>query len=270
MTGPRHAFSAYCRYVGASMRGQLQYRASTAMLALGHLAATATEFLAIWALFERFGTLQGWALAEIALLYGMTNVAFAIAEAFGRGFDVFDEMVRTGEFDRVLLRPLGTALQVGATHLQLLRAGRLVQGAVVLVWAVRALALDWGAAEVTLLAAAIAAGSCIFVGLFVLQATLAFWTVESLEIVNTVTYGGVETTQYPLPIYDRWLRRLFIVAIPLACATYYPALALLGRADPLGAPGWLAWIAPAVGPIFLLASLRIWRVGVRHYRSTGS
>jgi ABC-2 type transport system permease protein len=270
MTGLGQAIGAYCRHVGASVRGQLQYRASTVMLALGQLVATAIEFVAIWALFERFGTLRGWTLAEIALLYGMTNVAFALAEAFGRGFDVFDQMVRTGEFDRLLLRPLGTALQVGATHLQLARAGRLVQGAVVLAWAARALAVDWGAVEAALLGAAIAAGTCIFVGLFVLQATVAFWTIEGLEIANTVTYGGVATTQYPLPIYDPWLRKLFVAVVPLACASYFPALALLGRSDPLGAPDWLPWIAPAIGPLFLFASLRIWRLGVRHYRSTGS
>lgn len=209
-------------------------------------------------------------LTEVALLYGMANVGFAIAEAFGRGFDMFAAMVKSGDFDRLLLRPLGTALQVGASQVQLMRIGRLTQGAAVLGWAAWTLGLDWGVAEVALLVAAIASGACMFVGLFVLQATLAFWTIDRLEIVNTVTYGGVETTQFPLPIYDRWLRWLFIAVIPLACATYFPALALLGRSDPLGAPAWVPWIAPAIGPPFLVLALWIWRFGVRHYRSTGS
>ena len=38
-----------------------------------------------------------------------------------------------------------------------------------------------------------------------LQATLAFWTVDSLEVAKTLTYGGVEAGQYPLDIYARWL-----------------------------------------------------------------
>ena len=42
------------------------------------------------------------------------------------------------------------------------------------------------------------------------------------------------------------------------------------RPDPLGTPSWLSWAAPAVGPVFLLVALRVWNVGVRHYRSTGS
>ena len=39
---------------------------------------------------------------------------------------------------------------------------------------------------------AVAGGVALFVGILVLQATLAFWTVESLEIVNVLTYGGVQ------------------------------------------------------------------------------
>ena len=51
---------------------------------------------------------------------------------------------------------------------------------------------------------------------------------------------------------------------------YFPALALMGRADPLGTPPILHWLAPAVGFVFLAVCLRIWRFGVRRYRSTGS
>ena len=81
-------------------------------------------------------------------------------------------------------------------------------------------------------AAAVAGGACLFSGIFVLQATMAFWTTESLEILNTLTYGGVETAQYPVWIYRPWFRRFFTMVIPLACINYFPALAILGRADP--------------------------------------
>jgi ABC-2 type transport system permease protein len=58
--------------------------------------------------------------------------------------------------------------------------------------------------------------------------------------------------------------------VPMACITYFPALAILGRPDPLGTPHWLQSLAPLVGLVFLLVALRVWQVGVRHYRSTGS
>tara|TARA_Y100000588_G_scaffold334670_1_gene374283 strand:+ start:239 stop:505 length:267 start_codon:yes stop_codon:yes gene_type:complete len=88
--------------------------------------------------------------------------------------------------------------------------------------------------------------------------------------MNTVTYGGVETTQYPLVIYRPWFRRFFTYVIPLACISYYPALVLLGRPDELGSSPLFQWLAPAVGFFFLLICLQIWEFGVYHYRSTGS
>jgi ABC-2 type transport system permease protein len=270
MSGLFHRIAILREYLAASVRSQLQYRASAVMLAIGHMITTGIEFVAIWALFDRFGQIEGWTLAEIAVLYGLASVSFAFAEAFGRGFSNFGAQVKSGDFDRVLLRPLGTALQVGAAEVQLLRIGRCLQGAIVFVWGIAALDVAWGPAHLALFAVALVSAFCIFLGIFVLQATLAFWTVESLEIFATITYGGVETTQFPLTIYDRWLRWLFIAVVPLGCATYFPALALLGRADPLGAPAWVSWCAPAIGPLFLVVALRIWEVGVRHYRSTGS
>jgi ABC-2 type transport system permease protein len=260
----------YRRYLGISIRSQMQYRASFAMQSLGQLVVTGMEFLAIWSLFARFEQIQGWRLAEVALFYGMVNVAFAIADATSRGFDTFAGMVKSGEFDRLLLRPRSTALQLAGRHFWLSRIGRFSQGLVVLIWATAALDVAWSPAKVLLLIAAIFGGVCLFYGLIVLQATLAFWTTESLEMVNTVTYGGVETAQYPLSIYHEWFRRFFLFVIPLGCVNYFPALAILDRPDALGAPSFVPWLAPAVGAVFLVIALQIWRFGVRHYRSTGS
>jgi len=266
-----NAARLYLRYVGVSVRGQMQYRASFLMLALGQFLVTGMEIVGIWALFARFKSLGGWRLEEVALFYGLIHVAFAIAEGAGRGFDIFPGMVKSGEFDRLLLRPRSTVFQVAAREVQLMRVGRLAQGLVVLVWAAAALDVQWSAARIALLVFTILGGVCLFAGLFVLSATLAFWTTETLEIFNTVTYGGTETGQYPLSIYKGWFRRFFTFVVPLACVSYFPALAILGRDDPVaGSPVWFRWAAPAVGAAFLALSLLAWRVGVRHYRSTGS
>lgn len=259
----------WARYVALSMRSQLQYRGSTLMLAVGHFLTTGVEFLAIWALFERFGTIRGFGLPEVALLYGMTNVSFALAEMIGRGFKDFDQQVKSGDFDRVLLRPRGTAFQVLAQHLELTRLGRMLQGVAVLGWAMASLDLVRLGPELVLLVGTIVGGACTFAGLFVLQATVAFWTVESLELFAIVTYGGVETAQYPPSIYPEGFRRFFTWVIPLAFLSYVPGLVIMGRPERFG-PEWLAWISPLFGVAFLRVCLRAWQLGVRRYRSTGS
>ncbi|HZJ64384.1 MAG TPA: ABC-2 family transporter protein [Kofleriaceae bacterium] len=264
------ALALYVHYAKVSIRSQLQYRASVVMGTVGVCMITATEFIAVWALFDRFRQLRGWTLPEIALFYGMISISWALCDAVGRGFDAFGAMVKTGGFDRVLLRPRSTVFQLLAQDLVLRRIGRLAQGGAVLGYAIAAGAIDWTPGRVALLTGAIACGVCAFLGLQICQATSTFWTVEGLEVWNAFTHGGLLMSQYPVSIYRSWFRGVFTYAIPLACVNYFPGLAILGRPDPLGTPSVLGWVAPLAGPAFLVVSLQLWRIGVRHYRSTGS
>ena len=265
-----NTLALYLRYLGISLRGQMQYRVSYILQTIGHLLVTAIEFIAIWVLFERFDHLLEWSLADVAVFYGFINVSFALADAFARGFDMFGGMVKSGEFDRILLRPRSTVLQLAGQELTLRRIGRLIQGAAVLAWGCQALELTMTPERVALAVLIVGGNFALFSGLVVVQATMAFWTVETLELMNSFTYGGVHTAQYPMNIYGTWLRRFFTFVVPLAATSYYPVVAFLGRPDPLGAPGWLAWVTPLAGFAFLPISLGFWRFGVRHYTSTGS
>jgi ABC-2 type transport system permease protein len=264
------ALRLYRRYLAISMRAQLQYRASFVMQAIGQLLITGVEFLGIWALFARFGSLAGWSLPEVALCYGLADVTFAIADAAGRGFDLLGGLVKSGDFDRILLRPRSPVLQLMGQELTVIRVGRLAQGLAVLLWASHAAGVAWSPARLLLVAGAIAGGVCLYLGITILQATSVFWTVETLELWNAFSYGGNYASQYPLPIFRRWFRRFLLVVLPLGCVNYLPVVALLGRREPLGVPLVLQWLAPLAGVVFLAVALMVWRGGVRRYTSTGS
>ncbi len=117
--------------------------------------------------------------------------------------------------------------------------------------------LHWGLGEIALAMWAVAAGVALFFGILVLQGAMAFWTVESLEVANIVTYGGVQAAQYPLSLYEKWFRGLLTFVVPLACVAYFPVLVVLGKADPLGTPVWFGVVAPVAGFLFLA----VWRWG---------
>ena len=134
----------YWLYVKLSVRAQLQYRAAFLLAALGQFLITGIEFLGVWALFDRFGRLHSWSLPEVAVFYGLVNCTFACADALSRGFDQFGALyIKTGHFDRLLLRPRSTILQLAGHELALRRIGRFVQGLIVLVWAASVLNVEW-------------------------------------------------------------------------------------------------------------------------------
>jgi ABC-2 type transport system permease protein len=255
----------------ASLRAQMSYPGSFLLEMASQFASTFIGFIGIWALFHRFGQVHGWKLYEVGVFYGVINVTFAVADMMSHGFERFGrEFIRTGDFDRVLLRPRAAALQILGHELQLQPLGRLAQGALVLAISVHSLDVAWGAGNVSLIAFAMAGGVALYVGLMALQATLAFWTVESLELVNIVTYGGAEAAQYPLDIYAGWFRKLLTFVVPVACVSYYPLTVALGRwSGESAAAQWLATLSPLAGFAFLALSLRAWRMGVRRYASAG-
>jgi ABC-2 type transport system permease protein len=245
----------------------MQYRASFWLLSLGQFFVPFSVFAGLYFLFERFGQIQGWSFYEVALSFGIIHMAFAISECFARGFDAFSSLVAGGDFDRLLVRPRSTVVQVMGSKFEFTRIGRLAQSLIVLVWAIASLPIEWTAVKIVTLLLMIVSGVFIFTGIFMLAATLCFWTIQGLEVANIFTDGGREMAQYPLNIYQKWVTRFFTFVIPFGCVNYLPLLYLLDKTEGSGIPYMLA---PIAGILFLIPCLLVWQIGVRHYRSTGS
>jgi viologen exporter family transport system permease protein len=260
----------YRRLVGARVRSQLQYRVSFALSLVGVALITSLDFAAIVVLFSQVDALGEWTVAEVALLYGISCIAFAITDLAIGHLDLLPRMIREGDFDLVLVRPLSTLFQVVSNDFALRRLGKLLQGVAVLVFALASLDLDWTTGRAAMVVVAVVAGVGIFAGIWIGLSTIAFWLIDSLEVANAFTYGGNFVTQYPVNIFGPWLRRLVIFVIPVAFVSYFPALYILGKDDPLGLPRALQFASPAVAVVALAAGGLLWRTAVRRYRSVGA
>lgn len=260
----------YVTLVGARVRGQMQYRVSFGLAVVSQAALTIIEFGTVVVLFSRVPRIAGWSLWETALLYALAETSFSTAEFFGSALDDFQQRISQGTFDRVLTRPLGTFFQVLAEELALRRLGRVIQGVLVLALALAHLQLTWTFDKVAVLAVGLASGIAIFFCIFVLAAAFCFWTVEGKEATHVFSYGGVTLVAYPLDIYADWLRRFATFILPLAFVSYYPALYLLDRPDPLGLPDWVRLASPLAALALGVSAYFGWSIGVKHYQSTGS
>lgn len=257
----------YFKYLLILFKSQMQYRTSFWLLSLGQFFVPFSVFAGLYFLFARFGQIQGWSFYEVALAFGVIHMAFAISECFARGFDAFSSLVAGGDFDRLLVRPRSTVVQVMGSKFEFTRIGRLAQSLIVLVWAISGLGIEWTAPKIVTLLLMLTSGAFIFAGIFMLAATLCFWTIQGLEVANIFTDGGREMAQYPLGIYEKWVTRFFTFVIPFGCVNYLPLLYVLDKTEGSGLPYMLA---PIAGILFLLPCLLVWHIGVRHYRSTGS
>jgi ABC-2 type transport system permease protein len=263
-------FALYVRLVGAQLRSQMQYKVSFLLALVGSFLSCVTEFGVVLILFNRIQLLAGWALAEVALLYGLSGMCFAVAELFAAALDNFQVHIVRGTFDRVLVRPRGALFQVIAEDFALRRVGRIAQASIVLVIALGLLGIAWSIDKIVVLALAMVSGTIIYFAIFVLGATFCFWTVQAKEITHVVTYGGDAVASYPLDIYRGSVQRFFTFIVPLAFVNYEPTLFLLGRPDPLGLPAVVRLLSPLAAVIMALLARYAWQQGVQHYQSTGS
>jgi ABC-2 type transport system permease protein len=258
------------RLVAAQLRSQMQYRGSFFFQAAGQFVATGMDFVETMVFLHAFPHLNGWTLPELALLYGIGGVAFAISDMACGGFDRLSQAIQQGTFDRVLTRPASTFAQVLGADFQLRRLGRIAQAALVLGIALSLLEIVWSPLKIAVLVSAIVSGVAIFGGIWVVGAAVTFWTIQTSEVTNIFTYGGSEMIRYPISIFSDLLRRFFTFVVPLAFVSYLPGLFILNRSDPTGLPPEVQLISPLVAALFLAPAYGAWKLGVRHYQSTGS
>lgn len=267
---PRTEVALYLRFIRARIRSQMQYKASFIIDVISRFLIHGLELAAIFILFNRFSSLGGWSVGEVAFLYGLVTVSFALHEVVAQSFEDFSLTVRQGEFDRILLRPITPIVQVLAADFQVKRLGRALTGIVALMLGLARVHLTWTIGKMIYFPVVILCGVLLFAAIDLIGGTLCFWTVERTEVMNVFTYGGVFMSSYPLQIYQAWIRHTFTFIIPIAFVAYYPGLYFLGRMDPLGLPRFVSFLTPAVALAFCAIALGFWEWGVRHYQSTGS
>ena len=261
----------YKHLIGMQIRAQAQYKVDLALGILTMLLFTCLEFMAVLLFFTQFPRLGDWSVGDVALLAAIMALGAGIAEVIGAGVDTFDKIIRLGEFDRLLLRPVGAFMQVLGSDFRLRRLGRFIEGVIVFVVALRFLpGLHWTLAKVIILPIGIVSGAFVFIAILLLGATLCFWTVETTELTNLLYDGGREMLNYPIIIYNDALKRVFLFVVPLAFGSYVPTCYILGKPLPFGLPAELAFVAPLVALAFALVSGFVWNFGVKHYQSTGS
>jgi ABC-2 type transport system permease protein len=264
------ALAVYARLVGAQIRSQFQYRLSFALDFVGAFLISFLDFAAVLIIFDNVPRLEGWTVHEVAFLYASTSVSFALVDLAIGHLDLFPRMIREGTFDLVLVRPRGTLLQVIASDFALRRLGRAVQGLLVFGFALSGLDLDWSIGRVAMVGVMLVAGAFIFAAVWIMGATIAFWTVDGGEFTNAFTYGGNFMTQYPISIYGDWVRRFLAYLVPMAFVCYFPSLYVLGKPDPLGLPKALRFLSPVVAIAACVLAGVVWKLAVRRYRSVGS
>lgn len=256
----------YRKYLALQVKSAFEYRASLIFDMISGSLTTIASFFAIFLLFKNYETIGGYSFSEVLITYALVNFTFSVAECMFRGFDTFDKLVRTGELDRLLIRPRSVFLQVLGHKIELNKIGRILFSGAVLVWACVNLSITWTAMKLMVILLMVFGSIIIFAGMFLLFSSMCIFTVEGIEVVNVITNGGRDLAQYPIDVYSGFFRKVFTYIIPLGVVNYLPLQYLLGFSN---ATIWHA-LSPLFSIVFFAICFFIFKWSLTKYKSTGS
>ena len=255
----------YLHYVSINVRSAMQYKTSFLLTAIGQFLVSFNVFLGVFFMFQRFSRVEGFTYSEVLLCFSIMLMEFSLAEMIARGFDMFPNMVKSGSFDRVLVRPRSPILQVLGSQFELTRFGRMLQAVVMFVYGITHSGVSWTPARVLTVILMLLGGTALFSGIFLIYAAFCFFTLDGLEFMNILTDGAREFGKYPLSVYGKRMLQFTTFVVPYALVQYYPLLYLLGRK---ASPGYI--FLPLLAILFLVPCYLFWRFGVKSYVSSGS
>lgn len=261
----RENLKLYGKYASVCTQSVMEYKLSFALMLIARFLIAFGELIAIRFLFSGFTQLKGYTYGDVLLCFAIIQMSFTFAELFGNGFKTFSGMVRSGGFDRVMLRPRSLIFQIVASRFEVGRTGPLFTAVITLALGIRHSQITWNLITVWTFAAMIAGGTLLFIGLFMLEASFCFFSIEDTSLINVLTYGAKSHGKYPIDIYGKGILRFCTYVIPYTLIQYYPLQFLLGKTR-----NWYLAFYPLGIVVFLSVCGLVWRFGVRRYKSCGS
>lgn len=255
-------FKAYWFLLYHRLRSIRQYPLDMAFGILGTVVWHLPNFLLIDIVFDRAQT-NRVPKGYLLVLYGLSvfgdGVQHSFAEALWQFGNVF---VRSGAYDSVLTRPMPPLVQVLASRFDIDGMGGILWGLFCCLYGLRiADAVSLGAMTKLFLSLGVSAN--VYLSINILTSSLAFVAVDNFPVTHTVfqlhSFG-----RFPMNIYPRWARMLLTLAVPVFCATYYPAAEIFSE-DVLGIVFLLA-----ASLLLLGGAVSSWVLLSRLYGSTGT
>lgn len=257
--------SLYLKYFKVHFKSELQYKLSFIMSFIAQFFVFFGYYFTIICLFDKFSNIKGFTMYEVLLTFGVIQFGFSFCETFFRGIDQFDDLIISGNFDRLIIRPRNILLQVFCEQVSLIKFSRFLQSIIVLIIAVYNVDIEWNTLKVITLLCMLLSSIFIFLSILIVAAAYCFLTIKGLEVRNVLTDGCKHMAQYPIGIFKKGFVFFFTYIIPFGFVNYFPLRYLLDYET-----NNIYVISPLVTILYLIPAIILFYKGIKRYNSIGS
>ena len=258
----RHA-RLYPWYLRANWLSLMAYPVPWVLQNLFGIAYSLGSVAAVWVLFSKIRAIGQWTFPQVMLIYGLSIFSRSLFHLFWVELISLSQMVRNGDVDRLLVRPLNPLFQVVAGYLDNDDYGEFAVS-VYLMWTSLGMLGQRTAANLLWLLVAGISGSVIFASVHIVANATAFFTVEARGI-TALAWSMDEFTRYPADMYGRGVHALITWLVPVAFAAFYPAQLVFGN----GRMAAIAKLTPLVAAMTFAVANGFWQWTLDHYQGVG-
>lgn len=256
--------SLYFSFLKASLKEMLIYRLDCIVGMISQIVTQLVEIIFIWIVFQNTDNLAGWNFLQILLLYGVTLISIGISDfCFDALYDIGPKYIRNGEFDKILLRPVHPLISIVGSSKEFTALGYFVLGLFLTITMLIKLMIPITVVLVLKIIFFSIVGAAIIGAINTIFSIASFWTYRSNEVIWSF-YRVYTFAQYPLDIYNKFIKILITAILPFAFVAYYPAMNYLGMNSKM------IYIAPIIMIILWVIAIKVWNLALSKYRSTGT
>ncbi len=266
MKNIKRMFRMHRIFVAQEIKRMMEYKGDFLVGIIGFLLAQFFNLLFLWIIFASIPSLMGWSLQQIIFIYGFSLIPKGLDHLlFDNLWGIGYFIVRRGDFDKYLTRPINPLFHVMVEKLQIDALGELIMGIALIAVTLPQLAIVWSVEKILLTLLVIPFATMIYVGIKTATAAIAFWTKRSGSIIF-MFYMVNDFAKYPVTIYNNFVKTVITYVIPFAFTAFYPANYILTGENPLFNVG----MTVIISIIVMTIGVFVWNKGIKAYESAGS
>lgn len=264
MTKVFNNISLYLSFLKASLKEMLIYRLDCIVGMISQIVTQLVEIIFIWIVFQNTENLAGWDFKQILLLYGITLISIGISDfCFDALYDIGPKYIRRGELDKIMLRPVHPLLSIIGSSKEFTALGYFGLGLAITISMFIQLAIPITFCLIFKIIFFSIVGAAIIGAICTIFSVASFWTYRSNEVIWSF-YRIYTFAQYPIDIYNKFIKILITAVLPFAFVAYYPTMAYLGKNN------YMIYLSPIIAIVLWIIAVKVWNLALNKYRSTGS
>ena len=244
---------------------ELEFRLNLFLTVFGSFLWLGFALLSVELIFGQVDLIAGWSRNEIWLLMAVYLLFYDFFSIFiSKNLREFSELIRRGHFDFVLLKPINTRFLVSTRYFNLYRLFRFVFEIHLLFKLLADFSLQPGLVSWLVFLALFCLGIIVFYNLFFSIAILSIWFVKLFNLGDLFS-RILDAGHYPIDIFPKNFRLLFVYLIPIGFVATFSTQALLGQPNV-----WMISVGMVLSIITFILSHKFWHYALRHYQSASS